>query len=244
MRKIIALVLSILLIGFIIIALIGMYKFNFLASKEGYDIDGNKTVTNKVTCKNTENCIHSNEYIGFTVEAAQELAKEKGVRFRIVILDGKPQPTTRDYRPGRINAEVLNGKIISFKIEGKTETSVDLKLEKNITLFNFSERKKINSPLTLRGIAPRAWFFEGIIPITLLTLEEDIVVQSYGTGAWLEPLEGETELKANDPIEFTANITFTSPRTDLGKIRVAKDPTGFEETGELPQYVETIILWP
>jgi cell division protein YceG involved in septum cleavage len=27
---------------FVVIALLGMYKFNYLSSKDGYDVDGNK----------------------------------------------------------------------------------------------------------------------------------------------------------------------------------------------------------
>ncbi len=45
MIKKIKLVALIVIIGFITVAAAGMYKFNYLASKPGYDVDGNKTET-------------------------------------------------------------------------------------------------------------------------------------------------------------------------------------------------------
>lgn len=123
-------------------------------------------------------------------------------------------------------------------------TPLPLELGHGIVVDNFSERQLIRSPLELTGVAPRSWFFEGIIPITLLTLEEDVIAEGYGSGAWLEPIDGSDELGADDPIAFTSTITFETPDADMGKIRIAQDATGSEETGHEPAMVEILILWP
>lgn len=124
-------------------------------------------------------------------------------------------------------------------------TNGDLELGQGVVLNDFAQRQAIGSPLELSGVAPRYWFFEGIVPITIMTLEEEIVAEGYGSGAWLEPLPGEDELGANDPVAFTATIEFTAPplEVDMGKIRIAQDATGSDETGIAPAYVETMILW-
>ena len=40
-------------------------------------------------------------------------------------IDGEMQPTTRDFRPGRINASVIDGIVTEFSIEGEEEESND-----------------------------------------------------------------------------------------------------------------------
>lgn len=57
------------------------------------------------------------DFIGLTVEQAADLAKENGVSFRVVKEDGKYLAVTMDYRPGRINAEVEDGKVTAFDVE-------------------------------------------------------------------------------------------------------------------------------
>ena len=120
-----------------------------------------------------------------------------------------------------------------------------LKLGNGLVLNDFSERALINSPLELSGTAPRNWFFEGIFPINLMTLEGDLVAEGFGSGAWLEPLEGNSELGDTDAVPFTASIEFTAPEGgDMGKISFSQDATGLEETGAEAMRAETIILWP
>jgi flagellar basal body-associated protein FliL len=48
MKKTLKLIAIILLTGLVLVMLAGMYKFNYLASKEGYDIDGNKIEMKRV----------------------------------------------------------------------------------------------------------------------------------------------------------------------------------------------------
>ncbi len=54
---IIGILITILLIVFII-ALVGMYKFNYLANKDGYDVDGNK-----ITVVDFESCVQAGHLI-------------------------------------------------------------------------------------------------------------------------------------------------------------------------------------
>lgn len=134
--------------------------------------------------------------------------------------------------------------VIPPELENVSETAVevDLNLGQGVVLNNFTQRQLISSPLEISGVAPRRWFFEGIVPITLMDLEENIIAEGYGTGNWLEPLAGSAELGAEDPIAFTSIIEFTAPpvEVDMGKLRVAKDLVADES---VPEYVETMILW-
>jgi hypothetical protein len=59
--------------------------------------------------------------IGMTVAEAEVYASETDTLFRVVEIDGEPQPTTKDYRPGRINASVENDVVVNFTIEGEEE---------------------------------------------------------------------------------------------------------------------------
>jgi len=58
------------------------------------------------------------DYVGLTLEDAMTLAEANNVPFRVVKLDDRVQPTTRDFRIGRINASVKNGIVTSFEVEG------------------------------------------------------------------------------------------------------------------------------
>ena len=66
------------------------------------------------------------DYAGLTLEQALEKSGSLNIPFRIVILDGQPQPTTRDYLPGRINATVTNGVVVSFEREGRGEAGQNI----------------------------------------------------------------------------------------------------------------------
>ena len=59
------------------------------------------------------------DYIGMNFTEAQALAKERGVPIRKVMEDGQPLPATADWRPGRINATVVNGVVVSYEVEGQ-----------------------------------------------------------------------------------------------------------------------------
>lgn len=61
------------------------------------------------------------DYIGLTEADAETLAVENDVPFRVVERNGEQLPTTRDYRPGRINATVNAGVVTDYQVEGQTE---------------------------------------------------------------------------------------------------------------------------
>lgn len=57
-------------------------------------------------------------YIGLSEAEAEALATQNGVPFRVVELDGEALMVTEDYRPGRINAVVEGGVVVSYTVEG------------------------------------------------------------------------------------------------------------------------------
>jgi len=59
------------------------------------------------------------EFIGLSPEDALALAQDNSLTFRVVERDGQQLPTTKDYRPGRINATVENDIVVSFQVEGE-----------------------------------------------------------------------------------------------------------------------------
>jgi membrane-bound inhibitor of C-type lysozyme len=55
------------------------------------------------------------------VPQAQAKAKMEGVSFRVTVADGEVFPVTMDYRVGRINAEIKEGKVVSYNVEGQDD---------------------------------------------------------------------------------------------------------------------------
>jgi hypothetical protein len=49
--------------------------------------------------------------VGLDEVKGAELAASRGLKHRILSVDGKPRPATKDYRPDRINFELVDGKI-------------------------------------------------------------------------------------------------------------------------------------
>jgi hypothetical protein len=60
-------------------------------------------------------------YIGLTLDQAQEAAGERNDRFRVVKRDGVDLAVTFDFVNGRINAEVVDGMVVGFSVEGGSE---------------------------------------------------------------------------------------------------------------------------
>jgi hypothetical protein len=76
--------------------------------------------------------LQSRDYVGLTTNDAEAKAEAEGTPFRVVEIDGESQPTTRDYREGRINATVEGGVVTSYTVESNdpmvdadTETEVN-----------------------------------------------------------------------------------------------------------------------
>jgi hypothetical protein len=51
------------------------------------------------------------DFVGLDEVKGAELAASRGLKHRILSVDGKPRPATKDYRPDRINFELVEGKI-------------------------------------------------------------------------------------------------------------------------------------
>ena len=58
------------------------------------------------------------QYVGLSLEDAEQLAEKQSRAFRIVKLEGVDLPRTEDYRPGRINATIEKGLVTSIEVEG------------------------------------------------------------------------------------------------------------------------------
>ena len=57
-------------------------------------------------------------YIGKTLAEAQQIASNNKENIRVVEENGVDLPVTLDYQPGRINLEIMNGRITDLDIEG------------------------------------------------------------------------------------------------------------------------------
>lgn len=58
------------------------------------------------------------ELLGLSATAAKDTAIATDVLFRVVQEDGEYYAVTEDYRPGRINATIEQGTVVSYQIEG------------------------------------------------------------------------------------------------------------------------------
>ncbi|MDF1656502.1 MAG: hypothetical protein P1U58_02750 [Verrucomicrobiales bacterium] len=52
------------------------------------------------------------DMIGLSLSEAEKLAVKRGLLYRVTMLDGKPQPATRDRRENRVNFVVEAGKVL------------------------------------------------------------------------------------------------------------------------------------
>lgn len=78
----------------------------------------------------------------------------------------------------------------------------------------------ISSPITIAGITPPGWMFEGVFPIKLLDENRKLIASTLGKekipGSW----------QSGNPVEFTASLNFTTT-SDLGYIVLENDnPSG------------------
>ena len=70
--------------------------------------------------------------IGMTTTEVEAHAETNEIMFRVVEIDGEPQPVTEDYRPGRINASVENDIVVSYTVEGEEVTGEDTDVHDDI----------------------------------------------------------------------------------------------------------------
>ena len=54
--------------------------------------------------------------VGMKVARARNAAEEAGYAFRVVSVDGENRPVTMDYRPDRLNATVVDGRVTEVTV--------------------------------------------------------------------------------------------------------------------------------
>ncbi len=91
------------------------------------------------------------------------------------------------------------------------------------------ENSKVTSPLTVRGIVPPGWMFEGVFPVKLTDLKGNVIAQTQAKeevpGSW----------QSGTPSYFTVTLTFTT-NEKFGFIVLEKDnPSGDPENSETYQ---------
>lgn len=135
----------------------------------------------------------------------------------------------------------LNGESLE-----ETEPATELTLvgDRVLTLDRLTENAVIESPLFISGTVRRDWVNEASFPITLMSLENEVLEESYGTAAWLDPLPGDSveTMSGEDMIPFVAGMNFDTPAEgDRAKLRFTKaDPRD-----EAPLFfVELTVSWP
>jgi hypothetical protein len=79
-----------------------------------YTVESVKAVVNE-TIESASSSVDT--IIGMTIAEAEAYAAEQNVPFRVVMRDGESLPVTMDLRPGRINAVVEAGVVVSYTIE-------------------------------------------------------------------------------------------------------------------------------
>lgn len=79
-----------------------------------YSVESVKQVVNE-TIESASSSVAT--IIGMTIAEAEAYAKTNNVLFRVVMRDGESLPVTMDLRPGRINAVVEAGLVVSYTIE-------------------------------------------------------------------------------------------------------------------------------
>lgn len=99
------------IIVIIIIALVAIGAYFFFMSENKSVLNTNETQT------------ENKEYIGLSTSEAEAKAQSNGVLFRVVEIDGKPQPTTRDFQEGRISAVITNGVVTHYTVETMNPTT-------------------------------------------------------------------------------------------------------------------------
>jgi hypothetical protein len=68
----------------------------------------------------------ADDYVGLSEAEAEALAAANEVPFRVVERDGEMLMVTEDWRPGRINAVVKNGTVVSYTVEGSDVPPTDM----------------------------------------------------------------------------------------------------------------------
>lgn len=91
-----------------------------------------------------------------------------------------------------------------------------------IRVTNIQPNQKITSPVKITGEARGVWFFEASFPITVFDDNGEVLGQGIATA--------KDDWMTENFVPFEANITFTAPKTDIGRLVLRKDnPSGLSE---------------
>ncbi len=77
-------------------------------------------LVNGTTFTNSAQVSSDNDYVGLSEAAALAKAKQSNTPARVVERDGQPLPATMDFREGRLNLTVTDGKVTKVNIEGQS----------------------------------------------------------------------------------------------------------------------------
>lgn len=85
---------------------------------------------------------------------------------------------------------------------------------------------KVTSPITVTGIVPAGWMFEGVFPVVVLDSSEVIIAQGHAEetvrGSWMN----------GKPTEFEATLTFKTNSKNGSILLLKENPSGLPENDE------------
>ena len=87
-------------------------------------------------------------------------------------------------------------------------------------------RARVASPLRVAGDAPGPWFFEAVLPVTLVVNGETVAEA---------PGEAQGDWMTTDRVPFLSELVFDVAQETAAELVVAQDMPGFDDNGdELP----------
>lgn len=96
--------------------------FQALSIVDGFDTDGEQlslrtgdTVVLRYALEDTA-AVYGASLVGKTIAKARIAAADEGYEFRVVSVDGQSKPVTMDYRPDRLNATVVDGRVVEVTV--------------------------------------------------------------------------------------------------------------------------------
>ncbi len=96
--------------------------FQALSVVDGFDADGEQlflrtgdTVVLRYALEDTA-AVFGATLVGKKTAKARTAATDEGYDFRVVSVDGESKPVTMDYRPDRLNATVVDGRVVEVTV--------------------------------------------------------------------------------------------------------------------------------
>jgi len=105
--------------------------------------------------------------------------------------------------------------------EETREGLVTISYEDEVSLTNPQSSQIITSPLTVTGQAKGTWFFEAIIPIKLIDLDDNIILTHYG--------QAESDWMTEEMVPFKAILDFTTTAESGYLVIYKNNPSGLPE---------------